>query len=514
MKTPPQANGFRRKIKDLTELASVLAKCRASGKKVAHCHGVFDPLHIGHIRHFEQARKLGDILVVTVTPDRFVNKGPHRPVFPESLRAESIAALEFVDYVAVNEFPMAVETIKLLKPDIYVKGSEFRTGADRLGAIGLEDEAVRSVGGKLGFTDDITFSASNLVNRHLPVFPKQVSEYLAGFSNRFTTADVLRYLENARPLKVLTIGEAIVDDYSYCEAIGKSSKEPTLVVKHLSNERFAGGILAVANHVANFSDHVSLLTFLGDQNSQEDFIRSKLNASIDTRFLYRKESPTIVKRRFIENYFFQKLFEVYEINDANVAEADNQALCSALKGQLAGFDLVVVFDFGHGMLTQETVDILCDEAPYLVVNTQSNAGNLGYHSISKYHRADYVCIAEGEARLETRDRRGSLESIVQGICQRLNCGRMVVTRGKNGCLCYSEAEGFVQVPALAGQVVDRIGAGDAFLSVTALCAYQQAPMEIIGFVGNVVGAQAAATVGHRSSIERVSLVRNIEHLLK
>ena len=107
------------------------------------------------------------------------------------------------------------------------------------------------------------------------------------------------------------------------------------------------------------------------------------------------------------------------------------------------------------------------------MNTQSNAGNLGYHSISKYHRADYVCVAEGEARQETRDRRGNLENVVQGICQRLKCGRMVVTRGKNGCLGFSEAEGFVQVPALAGQVVDRIGAGDAFLSVTALCAFHR-----------------------------------------
>ena len=118
----------------------------------------------------------------------------------------------------------------------------------------------------------------------------------------------------------------------------------------------------MANHIANFSDHTALLTVLGDTNPQEDFIRSKLNANIDARFLYRKDSPTIVKRRFIENYFFQKLFEVYEFNDANVAEADNRALCNALMGKLDGFDLVVVFDFGHGMLTQEAVDILFAEA--------------------------------------------------------------------------------------------------------------------------------------------------------
>ena len=507
-------SNYRNKIRQMNELASVLKDVRASGKTVAHCHGVFDPLHIGHVRHFEQARKLADVLVVTVTPDRFVNKGPHRPIFTEELRAESIAALESVDFVAVNQWPMAVEAIQLLQPDIYVKGSEFRAGLDRLGAIGPEQEAIESVGGRMAFTDDITFSASNLVNRHFGVFPKEVSEYLAGFAQRHATADVVGYLEKAAPLRVLVIGEAIIDDYVYCEAIGKSSKEPTLVVKHLSNERFGGGAVAVANHIAGFCDRTALCTFLGEIATEEEFIRERLKPGVEPRFLYRKDSPTIVKRRYVENYFFQKLFEVYEINDALLDPRDNDALCKQLRGKLGEFDMVVVFDFGHGMLTDEAVNILCREAPYLVLNTQSNAGNLGYHSISKYYRADYVCIAENEARLEMRDRKGDLREMVLALCRQLHCDRMVVTRGKHGCLTYHKPDGFFEIPAFATQVVDRIGAGDAFLSVTSVCARQQAPMEVLGLIGNVAGAQAAAVVGNRSSVDRTALIRAVEHLLK
>ena len=110
------------KIKGIEELAEILASLRASNRKVVHCHGVFDLQHIGHIRHFQQAKKLGDILLVTVTPDKYVNKGPHRPAFTEDWRAEAIAALGCVDYVAINKWPTAVEVIKLLKPDIYAKG--------------------------------------------------------------------------------------------------------------------------------------------------------------------------------------------------------------------------------------------------------------------------------------------------------------------------------------------------------------------------------------------------------
>ena len=163
------------KIMDLDELAGVLGSEKDQGRKVVMCHGVFDLLHIGHIRHFEEARKFGDVLVVSITPDHFVNKGPGRPVFDEGLRAEAIAALGCVDYVAVNRWPLSVETIKLLRPDFYVKGSDYSDpDDDRSGGIVLEETAVKSVGGTIRFTDDITSSSSHLINRHLPVFSSDV----------------------------------------------------------------------------------------------------------------------------------------------------------------------------------------------------------------------------------------------------------------------------------------------------------------------------------------------------
>ena len=140
MMVSSRMNGTIDKFKELEPLAQLLAPLRAKGKKIVHCHGVFDLLHIGHIRHFEQAKTLGDVLIVTITPDRYVNKGPHRPAFPESLRAEAIAALDCVDFVAINKWPMAIEAIHLLQPDVYVKGSEYRAAEkDRTGGIALEE---------------------------------------------------------------------------------------------------------------------------------------------------------------------------------------------------------------------------------------------------------------------------------------------------------------------------------------------------------------------------------------
>ncbi|HUQ72893.1 MAG TPA: PfkB family carbohydrate kinase [Planctomycetaceae bacterium] len=502
------------KIVPLERLAQIIQEQQAAGRTVVHCHGVFDPLHVGHIRHFKDARRFGDVVVVTVTPDRFVNKGPHRPVFTESLRAEAIAALSAVDYVGVNEWPTAVETIQRLKPNVFVKGSEFRGGKDLTGAIAVEAAAVNAVGGRMEFTDEIVFSASNLVNRHLSVFPPEVVEYLSDFAARYATPIVLESLQNAAPLKVLVLGETIIDDYQYVEAIGKSPKDPALVVKALHSERFAGGAAAVANHVAGFCRQVTVQSCLGDRNTEEAFVREKLRENVEPRFLYRTDSPTIVKRQFIDQYFFHKLFEVYEINDALPMAADSAALVAALQSRLTEFDLVIVADSGHGMLTREVVDLVCRESRFVAISTQVGAGDLGYHVASKYPRADYVSLAENELRLEARDRRGELKPMLQRLSERLNCPRVVVTRGSRGCLGYSPQEGFVEVPAFATRVVDRLGAGDAFLAITALCAVQKCPLEILGFIGNVVGSQAVAMVGNRSSIEQVSLCRHIEHLLK
>jgi len=503
------------RIRTLEEVCSATEVLKRTGNIIVHCHGTFDLLHVGHIRHFEQAKSLGDILVVTVTTDQYVNKGPHRPAFTEDLRAEAIAALDCVDYVAMNRWPTAVETIRLLKPDVYAKGLEYVDHQrDLTGKIVEEETAVKSVGGKIAFTDDIVFSSSSLINRYLPMFPKEVREYLSAFSARYSVDDVLQYLKNARSLKVLAVGETIIDDYQYCEQMGKSAKEPILVSRCLSSEKFAGGILAVANHVANFCDEVGVLTTVGANDSQEDFVRRNINSRVNKMFLYKANSPTIVKRRFVENYLMQKLFEVCEINDEELDRTQTQTLCAMLDEVINKYDVVIVTDYGHGMLTKDAINMLCSKAHFLAVNTQVNAANRGFNTISKYPRADYVSLAHHEIELEERNQKRDLRGMILNVSQKLACGHIVVTQGTGGNVCYSEDEGFVEVPAFAHQVIDRVGAGDAVLSLTALCVAQRAPIEIVGFIGNVVGAQAVATVGHRTSIEPVSLSKHIESLLK
>ncbi len=175
---------------------------------------------------------------------------------------------------------------------------------------------------------------------------------------------------------------------------------------------------------------------------------------------------------------------------------------------------VIVTDYGHGMIGPDAVNALCQNAKFLAVNTQANAHNHGFNTISKYHRADYICISERELRMEVRSRNRKISDVVNDVGLRLNCQKILVTRGRSGCLAYGAGEGTYEICAFTNRIVDRVGAGDAVLAVTSLPAALNAPMELVGFIANVVGAQAVNIIGNQSIIEKEVLTKHIISLLK
>jgi rfaE bifunctional protein nucleotidyltransferase chain/domain len=503
------------KIVPLDQLTERVAQMKAAGKSVVLCHGVFDLLHYGHLLHLQEARQQGDVLIVTITPDVHVNKGPGRPAFTEAYRAQMLAALEVVDFVAINKWPTAVEVLKTLQPDFYVKGPDYRNHEhDISGKIDDEEAAVLQGGGRIHYTEDVTFSSSNLINRHLSSHSQAVNDYLEELRGAYTPTEIHLALDSLRKLRVLVVGEAIIDEYVYVDQMGKSSKEPILAMRYASEEQFAGGTLAIANHLAAIIDDVSLVTFLGSRESNEEFIRAKLAPNVKPMFFYKKNSPTIVKRRFVERYLLQKLFEVYIFNDEFLDPLDGVGFIDALDSVASQYDLVLVADFGHGIMTQGAIEVLQNGAKFLAINTQQNAANIGYHTISRYSRADFVCTNESELRSDFRARLGDVEPLVLALANRLSLQNALITRGSNGVLFYRAGEGWSGGPAFAMRAADRIGAGDAVLSWTAPMAAAGLPGKMIAFVANVVGAQAAQIVGNRSAVDRVATFKFIDGLLK
>ena len=503
------------KIKTIDELANELKELRKKNRRIVLCHGVFDLLHIGHIRYLEQASGMGDVLVVTLTPDHYVDKGPHRPAFTETLRVEAVASLNCVDYVTINKWPTAEETLRFLRPRIYVKGSDFKNAAsDPTGKLAREEAVVKEIGAEMAFTEDIVFSSTNLINRFFSNFPEDIQKYLNFFKARYRLKDVLELLDQMSSLNVIVIGDTILDDYHYCHTLGVSSKDPALALHYDSNDLFAGGALAVANHVANFAQKVILVTVLGEKDSYEDFIRSKLQSNISPYFVFQDDAPTIIKRRFVEGYSINKLFEIYIMDDSGLSAQKDAILRDMLGSEIPNCDLVVAADFGHGAISPDTRNILMEKSPFLSVNTQANAGNKGFHTISCYEHADYVSLAEGEIHLEFRDMTGDIRPMMDILTERLQCRDIAITLGRKGSLLRNQDGTFIEVPAFVQKVIDRVGAGDAFFSVSSMAAFLGAPPELIGFLGNVVGGLAAEILGNQKAIEKMSVQKYVTSLLK
>jgi len=503
------------KIKNLEILSSVIEAEKKNNKSIVLCHGVFDLVHPGHIRHLNTASDQGDILVVSITSDRFVNKGPGRPVYAARLRAEILAALEQVDHVIINDNPSAVNIILSICPDIYVKGKDYSIpDNDITGKIIEESNAINKMGGSIYFTDEIVMSSSELLNAHFEVTRPETRRWLNKIKENFRVNEIIGYLSNISKKRVLVIGEAIVDEYCFCEGLGKSSKDPILAFQYCSSETHAGGSLAVANHIAGLTDTVGLLSVIGEINDSPSFVRDNLNSKINFHSLIQSGSPTIHKKRYIDNHTGSKVFELYTMDDGSLSMEMENKLLSLTESIIENYDIVIVADYGHGMISPKFINLLASKAKFLAVNTQANAGNRGYNTISKYPRADYVCLNGGEVELEARKRGSNLQNLILDMMNKIDCPNITVTMGRSGTLHYTRDKEFIEAPALATNVVDRVGAGDVVLAITSPLVELGVPWELVGFIGNLAAAEIVAELGTKRSLDMTSLVKHMEAILK
>ena len=197
--------------------------------------------------------KFGDTLFVQLTSDKYINKGPWvRPIFNQYLRAEMIASLFAVDFEAIVDGSTGIPAIQKIKPHIYVKGFDYKDKKRRIKKIYAEEKEVKKIGGILKFTNNISYSSSSLIKMKIFFhmrnnFQKLVENYKSlGFSY------ITSLTEKIKNLKVLLIGDSILDEYVYTSTLGKSAKESILATLKTSDETFAGGSIAAANNISDF----------------------------------------------------------------------------------------------------------------------------------------------------------------------------------------------------------------------------------------------------------------------
>ena len=495
-------------IRDLRSIRNIHKK-----NKIVLAHGTFDFFHYGHLRHLSESKKQGDILVVSLTSDKFVKKGPERPIYSQIQRAEIIRALDFLDYVAIINSASGVEVIQSLKPNLYSKGIEYKKiSNDFTKKILLEEKVLKKFGGKIFYTNQLVLSSSSIINQinSNQNSPKDI--FLKKFRNKTNFNYIYKNFENISKKKILIVGDSILDEYIFTKALAKSPKEEIISVKEEKSKLYMGGIFATAKHISNFVKKPTLLTIIGNDIKTNNLIKKSFsNKKCNLVFFKDKKRKNIKKTRYLDEHQ-NKLFQSNDVPYEDISNDLEKKILSYLNKSLQKFDLVVVNDFGHGFLTPKIRRIIEKRSKKLSINVQSNSANLGYSFFNKYKKCDYLTMDEPEARMATGERFGTIEVLIKKVLKKIKAKKVAITYGRYGTQIIS-SEKIYNVPALSSNPVDTLGAGDAFFALSSVYSLADKDPENIAFIGNLSGSLKIQYLGHEKYLEPDSFFPYLKSLL-
>tara|TARA_A100001037_G_scaffold302879_1_gene335573 strand:+ start:4289 stop:5857 length:1569 start_codon:yes stop_codon:yes gene_type:complete len=506
-------------ILDFIKLEKIIKTIRAKNKKIVLCHGVFDLFHFGHLEYFSSAKKYGDILIASITEDKFINKGPGRPVFKSFERLKILEALEIVDYVVISRSVTSEKLIKLIKPDIYAKGPDYKNHKnDVTSNILKEVKLVKRYGGKTIYTNEETKSSSEIINKnHIGNFDPKVISLKKEIRKKLNYKKLILDIEKFKKLKVLVIGETIIDNYIFCEAIGKSGKEPHLVLKDQYSEEYMGGVIAIAKHLETFCKKVTIATALGENHK---FYYSKilkhLNKNVHFKYFEKQGAPTILKKRYIDYLTKNKLLGIYSFNDRDLSKVEIKKYQKLIFNQIKNYDLILISDYGHGIINNKLANKLCNAASNKIfLNAQLNAANFGHHTLLKYKKFNSLIINESELRHEMRDRYSKIENLIKTFSRKINLATLLLTRGTQGSILYKKKlNRFYYCPALANNVVDKVGGGDAMLSLAALSLKLKLDPLAVLLTSSIAASVVVESIGNSKSVKKKDLLKSLQYFCK
>ncbi len=478
---------YRRKIKTAAELRKIVGPPPRT-KKVIMCHGTFDVVHPGHIRHLIYAASKADVLVASLTTDAHIEKAHFRPFVPEELRAMNLAALEVVDYVVVDPNPTPIDNLRLIQPDYFAKGYEYVDGGLHP-KTGEELEVLETYGGEIIFTPgDIVYSSSRLIETHPPNIATDKLVALMD-AEELSFADLHAALEKFEGIRVHVVGDTIVDRYTYSSLIGSNSKTPTFSVRYESQADYAGGAAVVAHHLRAAGAEVRFSTVLGD-DPLKDFVLADLeSAQVQCDAIIDPTRPTTQKNAFIAGGY--RLLKVDTLDNRTISDR----ILNALQQRIAEHpvDAVVFSDFRHGIFDRQTVPKLIESIPggtYRVADSQvaSRWGN-----ILDFRGFNLITPNEREARFALGDQDSVVRPLALQLYEQAKCETLVLKLGPRGILVYrrrptDDVRAFFVVDSFASNVVDAMGSGDALLAYSTLGMVTTGNEVIAGVLGTFAAA--------------------------
>lgn len=502
---------FSRKIKTREELRAILGPFPRE-KRVIMCHGTFDLVHPGHIRHLIYAKSKADILVTSLTSDQHIAKANFRPFVPQMLRAINLAALEMVDYVIIDENATPIENLKFIQPDYFAKGYEYNK--DGLHPKTKEEfDALASYGGEIIFTPgDIVYSSSHIIENEPPNLAADKLHVLLAAEN-LSFDDLHRTIDSFSGVRVQVAGDTIVDSYTYCTLVGGNTKTPTFSLKFDEQQDFVGGAGIVAKHMKQAGASVKFTTVLGDDALKDFVLKDLEEAGVQCDAVIDRTRPTVQKNLFTAGGY--RMLKVDKLDNRPISDKILQHFSESL--QAGGNDAIVFSDFRHGIFTPRTIPQLVASIPSGPLRVADSQVASRWGNILEFQDFDLITPNEREARFALGDQDSTIRPLALELYKRARCKYLILKMGERGLITYRapnpEVRSFFTVDPFTDRVVDAVGAGDALLSYATLSLRVTSNPVIASILGTVAAGLACERDGN-VPIEPAEMHKRLHHIEK
>lgn len=459
--------------------------------------GRFNIIHPGHLRLFRFAKECGTYLVVAVESDKIARAAAH---FSECLRMESVASNTYVDEVLLLDSPVE-DIIKVLRPDVVVKGKEHENRNNP------ESLALASYGGKLVFSSgEMVFSSLDLIRREFTEVHDRTIKMPYTFlaRNGICKERLVELCGGFEKLKVVVIGDLIIDEYITCQPLGMSHEDPTIVVTPIDTQRFVGGAGIVAAHATGLGAQVDFITVVGQDESRAFAVEKLAEYKVRSHLLVDSNRPTTLKQRYRSTG--KSLLRVSHLHQGAISAELQQQMLDLLKPILAVADLLVFSDFNYGGLPQslvERVTAIANEHGVLLAADSQSSSQVG--DISRFVGMDLITPTEREARISTRNHEDGLVVLAEKLRMQSQAKNVLLKMGEEGLLIHAwdsikgESDSGImtdQVPALNSHPKDVAGAGDSLLIASAMAMACGAKIWEAGLLGSLAAAIQISRVGN------------------
>jgi rfaE bifunctional protein kinase chain/domain/rfaE bifunctional protein nucleotidyltransferase chain/domain len=461
------AEKYAHKIKTIDDLVATVGP-RPRKRTVVMCHGVFDLVHPGHIRHLLYAKSKADILVASLTADAHITKAQYRPFVPQDLRALNLAALEMVDYVIIDPEPTPIANLARVQPDFFAKGYEYQ--ADGVHPKTRQEmETIEGYGGEILFTPgDIVYSSSALIETGPPDL--SIDKLLMLMHAEGVNFPALRaLLHKFSGITAHVIGDTIVDSLTHTTMIGGMTKTPTPSVRFDGRQDFVGGAAIVAAHLAAAGADVTFSTVLGDDALKDFVLENLAQMGVKVKPIVDRTRPTTQKNAFVCGDY--RLLKVDTLDNRSISDQIVETFTEQIQRTAA--QAVVFSDFRHGIFNRRTIPTLIDAIPRGAFRVADSQVASRWGNILDFKGFDLITPNEREARFAMADQDTGVRPLAAQLHEEAACRMVILKLGDRGVLTCRPGKGndlrsFFVVDSFVERVVDAVGAGDALLAYATL----------------------------------------------